>query len=366
MKRFGLAAVVAILLLTVGHASAQSASGEGAAPLVPTNIPAAPHNVSKPAADTAPQGMILDRVVASVNDEAITLSEVQEDGQPVIRKIFQDFVGTERERQVEEAEKKVLDDLIDRRLMYQVAKREGTLPSSAEVQGAIDELKRNNNIKDDAQFRASLRAEGLTLEQIQRSIGERLAIGRLLAHQVRSSIIISEDEVKKYYEAHQDKFARTPSVHIQHILIAVTPDTDEAKAKARGEEALAKIRAGQDFAKVAQEYSDSPTKDRGGDLGIVHRGDLAAEIESAAFGLPVGGVSGLIRTAAGWNIIKVEAVHLETVAPLAEVRDTIRDEIFREKFEAKRKDWLAELRSQASIHIMVEKGTLMGAAKKTP
>ena len=80
--------------------------------------------------------MVLDRVVASVNDEALTLSEIQEEGQPVIRKIFQDFVGAERDRRVEETEQRLVNDLIDRRLLYQVAKREGTLPSTAEVQSA--------------------------------------------------------------------------------------------------------------------------------------------------------------------------------------------------------------------------------------
>jgi parvulin-like peptidyl-prolyl isomerase len=114
---------------------------------------------------------------------------------------------------------------------------------------------------------------------------------------------------------------------------------------------------------VAQEYSDSPTKDRGGDLGTIHRGELAAEIEKAAFALPVGAVSGLIRTGAGWNILKVEEIHTETVAPFAEVRESIRDALLQEKFEAKRKDWLAELRSRASIHILMEKGILLGAAK---
>ena len=83
-----------------------------------------------------PRGMILDRVVASVNDEAITLSEIQEEGQPVIRKIVQDFVGEERSRRVDQAEQRLLKDLIDRRLLYQVAKKEGMLPSTAEVQGA--------------------------------------------------------------------------------------------------------------------------------------------------------------------------------------------------------------------------------------
>jgi len=301
-----------------------------------------------------PGGMVLDRVVAVVNDEALTLSEVQEEGQPVVRKIFQDFVGTERERRLEEAERRVLEDLIDRRLMYQVAKREGMLPSEAEVTGAIEELKRTNNVSDDAQFRTMLKAEGLTLEQVRRNIGERLAIGRLLARQVRSAIILGEEELTKYYQAHQDKYQRTPQAEIRHILFPVRPRADEAAVRARAEEARTKIVEGADFAQVAREYTDPSSPESRGEVMTVHRGELAPEIEAAAFGLPAGGVSPLIRTEAGYHVIKVERVQAEYVAPFAEVRESIRDQLFQEKFEAKRKEWLANLRQSAFIQILMQ------------
>jgi peptidyl-prolyl cis-trans isomerase SurA len=311
------------------------------------------------------KGMVLDRVVAVVNDEALTLSEIQEEGQPVIRKIFRDFVGPERDRRVEEAEKRLVDDLIDRRLAYQVAKKEGMLPSSAEVTGAIEELKKNNNAADEAQFRALLRAEGMTIEQVRRTIQERLAISHVLARQIRSSIIIREDELTQYYQDHQDKYRRIPEAEIRHIFIAVPSGTDETAAKARAEEVLAKIRAGADFAKMAEQFSDSPTKEKGGEMGAIHKGDLAPEIEAAAFSLPVGGVSDLIRTSAGWNLIKVERIRTETEAPFAEVRDAIRDEVFQEKFEVKRKEWLAGLRTKAFIQVIMEPAALKTELQKT-
>ena len=314
----------------------------------------APALAQQPGAASEGRTMVLDRVVASVNDEAITLSEVQEEGQPVIRKIFQEFVGEERARQVERAQQQLVEELIERRLMLQVARREGVLPSPAEVQGAIEEIKQTNNVRDDAAFRALLKAEGLTFEQVRRSIAERLAIGRILSRQVRSTIILSEDELVKYYEANPEKFQRKPEAEIRLIFIAIRPGRNAAQAQERAEGALAKIRAGADFADVAQEYSDSPTRDRGGQLGVVHKGDLATEIELQAFGLPVGGVSPAVRTDAGWNIIKVERAEAATLTPFAQVREAIREEVFNQKFEAKRRDWIAGLRARASIQIMVE------------
>ena len=318
-----------------------------------------------PSSSAAPTGpparvMVLDRVVASVNDEAITLSEVQEEGQPVIRKIFQDFVGPERERRVEEAQQRLMDDLIDRRMLYQVAKQDGLTPSPAEIQGAIDELKRNNNATDEAQFRAMLKAEGLTVEQIRRSIAERLAIGRLLIRQIRSSIILTEDELLKTYQENKQKYQREPSAEIEHILFPIDSGQDEAAARARVEEALAKIRGGADFAQVGKEVTSTPGSGQSDQL-TVRRGELAPEIEAVAFGLPPGGVSEPIRTAAGFHLIKVLHVQAEPFIPFAEVRDQIREQLFQERFEAKRKDWLVTLRARSSIRVFVKEGEILRA-----
>jgi len=326
-------------------------------------VPALAQAPAGSAAGGQPGGMLLDRVVAVVNDEAVTLSEIQEEGQPVVRKIFQDYVGPERDRRLEEAEKRLMQDLIDRRLMVQVAKREGMLPSAAEINGALDEIKRNNNATDDAQFRALLKSEGLTVEQVRRNIGERLAIGRLLARQVRSTIIIGEDELMKYYAANQDKFQRNPRAEIRYIVFPDPPGGEGGPARARAEEVRARIAAGEDFAQVAHQVASSGGG-QGGDLMTVHRGELAPEIEAAAFGTPAGGMSPLIRTPAGWYLIKVERVDADPVAPFAEARDAIREQLFQEKFEEKRKEWLANLRAKSHIQILTQSSTLRTEAKQ--
>jgi len=355
MRKPRSAFAAAVIVLSLCCAAIASAGTPTPRTVTPKPLPPS-KSVVPEAAD--PGKMVLDRVVASVNDEAITLSEIQEEGQPVIRKIFQDYVGPERDRRVEEATQTLMQDLIERRLMYQVAKKEGMLPSAAEVQGAIDELKKNNNVTDDAQFRALLKSEGLTLEQIRRSIGERLAIGRLLSRQIRSSIIVTEDELQKFYAAHQEDFRREPEAEILHILFPADAQ-DPATAKARAEKALAAIRGGTDFAKVAKEAL-GPAPGDGFETLTVHKGDLAPQIEAVAFGTKAGDLGPLVESDAGYHIIKVVRVRTEAVAPYTEVRDAIRERIFQEKFEARRKDWLAELRSKSSIQVFIKEGELTG------
>ena len=180
-----------------------------------------------------------------------------------------------------------------------------------------------------------------------------------MARQVRSSIILSEEDITKYYQAHQSKFERIPEAEIHHVLFEVGPDQDEAKIRALVDEALAKIRAGADFVETVKEYSTS-AGGSAADLLTVRRGELAPEIEAAAFGLPPGSVSPPIRTAGGFHLIKVEKVRAEPVAPLAEVREAIREQLFQERFEVKRKEYLASLRARASIHVLAKEGEMLG------
>jgi parvulin-like peptidyl-prolyl isomerase len=187
----------------------------------------------------------------------------------------------------------------------------------------------------------------------------------VLARQVRSGIILSEDELRAFYEKNKEQlFQRRPEVEIAHILLVVPAGGDESKVRARAEEALARIRGGMDFAAAAREYSDSPTKQQGGSLGRVHRGDLASEIEASAFTMKEGEVSDLIRIGNGFNIIKVEKTWADPFVPFAEVRETIRDRLFQEKFEAKRKEWLAVQKSRASIQIVAKPADIVLDFKK--
>jgi parvulin-like peptidyl-prolyl isomerase len=185
-----------------------------------------------------------------------------------------------------------------------------------------------------------------------------------MIRQIRSSIILSEEVLLKTYQENKQKFQREPSAEIEHILIPIDPGQDETAARARAEEALAKIRGGADFAQVGKEVASAPGGGQSDQL-TVHRGELAPEIEAAAFGLSPGGVSDPIRTAAGFHLIKVLRVQAEPFIPFAEVREQIREQVFQEKFEVKRKDWLVALRARSSILMFVKEGEILRALGET-
>ncbi len=303
-----------------------------------------------PAAEAA----VLDRIAAIVNNEVITLSEVQEEGLPEIQKVMKDYVEAEQEVQLAKVYHKYLDQLVVRRLQLQEAKREQVVPSAGEVNATIEELKRKNSFKTDDDLRRALATEGLTLEGFRRRVAEQLALGRITNKEVRNKIIVDEKEIRGFYEAHLDKFKRTPEVTIRHILITLPARASlegPVQARAKAEEALAKLRSGADFAEVARAYSEGPTAQTGGLLGTMQRGEMAPEIEEQAFTLPVGEVSGIIQTNTGLNIIKVESRKDDPVMPVEEVRDKIREALLDQKFDAKQKEWIEDLKRKAAIQV---------------
>lgn len=299
--------------------------------------------------------MIIDKVVAVVNQEVITLSELQEEVEPVLREITDQYVGAERDRRLREMEERLLKQLIDRRLQYQEAKRQKITVSPAEVTNAIEDLKRKNKIETEQALQEALAREKLTLDHLRRNIEEELSISRLVTKEVRSKVIVGEEEIRAYYEKHrEEKYRRSPEARIRHLLVAVPADAsaaDRARARARAEEALALLRRGEDFAKVAARYSDGPTAATGGELGRMKKSDLAPELAAVAFQLPVGRVSDIIETPAGFNLIQVEERWTDPYRSLAEVREQIRNALVDEKSQSIYKEWLDGLRARASIEV---------------
>ncbi len=145
---------------------------------------------------------------------------------------------------------------------------------------------------------------------------------------------VGEEDLKKFYDEHREDFREPERLRARHILLKLPPDASPEKEKElrrKAEEALAKIKAGADFAEVAREYSEGPSASRGGDLGSFARGEMDESFEKAAFALSPGEVSGPVRTPFGFHIIKVEAKEAGRVKKLEEVKELIEKKLFNER-----------------------------------
>jgi peptidyl-prolyl cis-trans isomerase SurA len=303
---------------------------------------------------SASEAVILDRVVAVVNDDVITLTEVQEEGLQAIRKVVQETLGDDRERRLRTIERQILDDLILRKLQLQEAKKERIEASSSEVRSAIEELKRRNGLTSDEELKVVMARELLSEEQFRKGIADQVMLTKLVARQVRSKVVVLDEEARRYYDQHRERFRDIPQIKIRHLLVSVpaNPTQEELmRAKNRIEEAQAIIKLGAKFSTVARQYGDGPLASSSGEVWSMKRGELSPELERMALSLQIGQVSGIIVTQAGFHLIQVEERVTGNVLPFDDVKEQVRNLLFDQKADAKFKEWLQGLKGKASVEM---------------
>jgi len=179
-------------------------------------------------------------------------------------------------------------------------------------------------------------------------------VKRLIVVEVKEKAQVSDEEVKAYYEANKKKFMRPEARRLKHILISVKPEAtaEEWKTKkARAQEVIDKINAGQDISAVAADYSDGPYRDKGGDLGLVHRGRLYPTLEKEVFQLEPGRLSGIIETIYGYHVVRVEAVKPPEQLSLEDVYEKVQKELTEKNEKQIHEALTARLKAAARIEV---------------
>ena len=293
---------------------------------------------------------IIDGVAAIVNDDIITLSEVDDVGAPIYREIKRKY-GENAQAEISQARREVLDQLVDQKLMEQVIKRYNITAGDTEVDLAIEDVKKQNGITQEALERALTR-EGISWEEYRDQVRKQIERTKLVNRQVHTRTKMDDADAKKYYEAHSEEFKQEEEILVRHILIPIGPgSTEEQKEAARkkAQEVLAKIRAGADFAQLAKQVSSGPTAAQGGSLGWLRRGETLPEFEAAAFVVDKGQTSDLVPTKIGFHIVRVEDKRPAHTLSFSEAREAIKRKITQDKMEADFSDWLKKLRENAYI-----------------
>ena len=290
------------------------------------------------------QALVVDRIVAVVNEEIITLSELQEEALR-IRALPREALS-DRMRLYP-----VLRRMIEARLLVQTARRKGLQVSDAELDAAIEDIKQANRLTDEA-FREALREEGITLEEYRKRLAEEILRARILEKEVRSRVVVSDAEIQTYYQSHRERFRVPREIRVRHLLLPLAPEAppEEVRRVMEKAEALkARIEAGDDFARLAREYSRDPSAPYGGDLGFIRRGTLEPAFESVVFSLKPGQIGGPIRTPHGVHLVRVEAVRGGGVKPLSEVREDILRLLQEQKADAYYESWIRDIKLRAYI-----------------
>ena len=307
------------------------------------------------------KGQVFERIVAIVNEDIILLSEVEERVGPIVAEMQRRGEITERNQgaQIMLLRRRVLDLLIDERLMLQQAQQLKLGVTSEEIDRALEEIRKQNNVEMDELVKA-LAQQGMTLAQYRQDLRKQILRLKVVNAAVRSRVSVSDEEVRAYYDQMVRGAGGQRSVHASHIFIAIpdgaTPAEVERRRRLAGE-IVRRARAGEDFAKLAKEYSeDSATKDEGGDLGYLTRGSLPKALEEVVFHMEAGEVRGPIRASRGFHVIKVLGRRDEGVKPFAEVKEQLRQQLYAQEMEKATKTWLQELRKKSHIEIRLQVG----------
>jgi peptidyl-prolyl cis-trans isomerase SurA len=301
----------------------------------------------------APHGRVLDRVAATVNGEVVTLTELEERAGTELRRADAQPAGAARDKARARALKAAFDALTAERLFQGQVAALGVEISEPEIDAVIEDVKRRNNL-DDARLEEALRAQGLDRASYRKAVKRDLESMRLVQLKIRNKVKVTDEDVKNYWQTHPQEFRAGEELRVRHIFMALpqgADTTEVARVRALAEKALARLKAGEDFGKVAREMSQGPSAPDGGELGWLRRGTVQPDVEKVAFGLQPGQTSGLVRTRPGIQILQVEERRGGGVRPIEEVKEEVRDRLVNEQGDTYRAQYIAELRKDAIVEV---------------
>jgi len=316
--------------------------------------PAAKGKASKAAQEEvippAAPGALFPAVVARVNGKAIlgrdleqrVLSELAPIGNPKWESLREDY----RQELVDES----LAALIGNELIYQKATEAGTEVTLAEVQAEFDRFAKG--FSSDGEMNLALANRGLDRVSFTRELRKSLLVAKYIDENITKKVAVTPAEVSKYYNENTEEFRHPDMIRTSHILIPVPQSAtaeQERSARERAGTILARLKKGEDFAKLAREYSTDATASQGGDVGYTPRGQLVAEYENAAFKMEPGQISDLIRTQFGFHIIKLTEKKNAGLASLTEVQKELAEFLKNQKSESELGKLVEQMRGQAEI-----------------
>jgi peptidyl-prolyl cis-trans isomerase SurA len=301
----------------------------------------------------AVQAAVADRIVAIVNNEIITLSELNNVFEPYRERFETSYKGPDREQARAETKRVLLNRMIDNLLMEQESRKTGIDVRDEEVTDAIRDMQKRRKISPH-EFQKALEREGITPDAYRRDIRDQIMRMKLIRRDIKSRVAVTEEEIGEYYSKHREDYEGKEYVRIKQILLMLPKGEDPAvkeKLRADAEAIHKRLMNGESFDQLCAKYSQGPEAAAGGDVGFIERGIIRSEVEDVAFSLPLNQISGVIESSVGFHIIQVVDRRGAGLKAIESVREEIREKIDREKMEKKYGEWLEELRKRSHIEI---------------
>lgn len=290
---------------------------------------------------------VVDRIVAIVNDDIITLSDLKTQLRLYENQIKAKRIPQSRKKALlYKVRTQLLDNLINQKLTDQEAKKAKISVSRAEIDSTIERMKEANSLTHEGLIKA-LKKEGLTLKEYRKQIRDQIIRPRIINFKVRSKIIITDDEIKQYFEKNKDKYAGTKKYDLKHILLKSSLEN-----KALMGTLLKRLRSGESFDSISRKYSKSPLVKRGGRLGLINVEDLPDNLKKVIYKTKEKGYSDMVETGQGLQIFYVTKIEKSEGKTLSSATPEITKKLYNQKIEKHYKLWLKGLKKEAHIKII--------------
>ena len=290
--------------------------------------------------------------VARVNGVAITAADLQKALNAFSKSPAAAQVPPGKDKEVQQF---LLNQMLGAELMYQVAQKTQVKDMDKKTADAVARLKTRFKTEDD--YKKGLQEQGMTEQALKELIRRNIIIENYIEQVIVPKQQVTDAEVKAFYDNNPDTFNQPEQVRASHILITVdakASESDRKKAKDKAESLLKQVKAGVDFAKLAQEQSGCPSSKQGGDLGYFGKGQMVKPFEDAAWALKPGEVSGVVETQFGYHIIKLSEKKPASKMALDDVKAKIADSLKRQKVSEAINATLEEAKKKAKIEILLK------------
>jgi peptidyl-prolyl cis-trans isomerase SurA len=295
----------------------------------------------------------VDRIVAQINDNIITLSELNRETAEYRKDLESKYSGQQLEQLIQKAEQQALDSLINEELMYQKGVDLGfNADVDAKVSSEVQRLVKELNFKDTDELEKYFEQEGRSLTEYRKEVKKQIIIHDVVYAFVDSRITVLTTEVEKYYKEHQADFSTPEEVTLSEILI--TGDGNPAEAEARANEIYGRLQKGESFIDLATQYSKGSTANKGGSIGTYLLSKLNADTVKVIAGLKDGEVSKPQKIREGMIIYRVDTRKASAVFPMEQVRSEIKNRIANKKRGPEMERFINQLKEEAYINILPE------------
>ena len=296
------------------------------------------------AENDAPQTIVLNKIAAVVNGEIVTLHELRQHAGSEFMRAGINPSDPAARRQVDMILSKVLNVMIDDILLRQEAERLQIKVSDADIDNEVRQLAQRNqtNLKE---FEARVVAQGGTMEMIRERVRHSILSNRIIGIMIARKIVITEDEIKAYYESHQDEFKAERSVDVSLIVFAPSANPEDVALKVRN--------GSLSFEEAARKFSEGPSPENGGRLGMITWEDLAGPFKAQITQLKDGEVSPLFQANTRDCLIKLNASTSGRNMTLAEATPEIERVLREPRMQERFTEYTDQLRSRAVIDIRI-------------